>query len=353
LKPRTALDAIRPYEPPRMAWELAADRGSGEYAKLTMNELSFGPLPEAKAAATEALLRANRYPERDADALREVISTSNPGSTWSHVILGNGSSEVLVDLLQTLERPGEVIFPWPSFPFYASATRVVGLEAHTVSLDEDHTVDLDAIGAAVGPATRAVILCNPNNPTGTYLPLERVRAFAGTLPERVLLILDEAYYEFVDDPLYAGSHRLVLESNNVVSTRTFSKVHGLAGLRVGYGIAPLEVAEYAWRAHVPFSVNLVAQAAAEASMRQPEAIAERARFIKAERERLQAAFEQAGLEYVPSHTNFVLVRTGPEVFEITGALVREGEALGCPGWSRISLGNTAENDRIVAAVSSH
>jgi histidinol-phosphate aminotransferase len=351
MKPRAALDAIRPYQPPRMAWEMAADRGSNEYAKLTMNELSFGPLPEAKAAATEALARGNRYPERDADPLREAISASNPGSTTSHVIVGNGSSEVLVDLLQILERPGEVIFPWPSFPFYSSATRVVGLDERRVSLDKSHTVDLGAIHATVGPRTRAVILCNPNNPTGTYLPLERVRAFAEALPERVLLILDEAYYEFVDDPAYAGSHRLVLESTNVVSTRTFSKVHGLAGFRIGYGIAPQSIADYVWRAHVPFSVSLVAQAAAEASMHQTEAIAERARFIKTERERLQAAFDEAGLEYVPSHTNFILVRTGPEIFEKTGVLVREGEALGCPGWSRISLGSTAENDRIVAALS--
>jgi histidinol-phosphate aminotransferase len=178
-----------------------------------------------------------------------------------------------------------------------------------------------------------------------------VRAFAEALPERVLLILDEAYYEFVEDPAYAGSHELVLESTNVVSTRTFSKVHGLAGFRIGYGIAPKKIADYVWRAHVPFSVSLVAQAAAEASMRQTKAIAERARFIKTERERLQAAFDEAGLEYVPSHTNFILVRTGPEVFEKTGALVREGEALGCPGWSRISLGSTAENDRILAALS--
>jgi histidinol-phosphate aminotransferase len=351
MKPRAALDAIRPYQPPRMAWEMEVDHGSKEYAKLTMNELSFGPLPEAKAAATEALSRGNRYPERDADPLREAISASNPGVTKSHMIVGNGSSEVLVDLLQILERPGEVIFPWPSFPFYSSATRVIGLSERRVALDESHTVDLDALYEAVGPETRAVILCNPNNPTATYLPLERIRSFAEALPEEVLLILDEAYYEFVEDPAYAGSHGLVLESTNVVSTRTFSKVHGLAGFRIGYGIAPQSIADYVWRAHVPFSVSLVAQAAAEASMRQTEAIAERARFIKTERERLQAAFDEAGLEYVPSHTNFILVRTGPEVFEKTGALVREGEALGCPGWSRISLGSTAENDRIVAALS--
>ena len=115
-----------------MAWEMEVDRGSKEYAKLTMNELSFGPLPEAKAAAAESLSRGNRYPERDADPLREAISASNQGITKSHVILGNGSSEVLVDLLQILERPGEVIFPWPSFPFYSSAARVVGLDERVV-----------------------------------------------------------------------------------------------------------------------------------------------------------------------------------------------------------------------------
>ncbi len=350
MKPRVELDDIRPYEPPRMAWEIEVDRGSKEYAKLTMNELSFGPLPEARAAALEAISRANRYPARDADPLRKAISAANPGITAANVVVGNGSSEVLVDLLQILDRPGEVVFPWPSFPFYSSATRVVGLTECQVALDERHAVDLDALHAAVGPETRAVILCNPNNPTGTYLPLERVRSFAEALPERVLLILDEAYYEFVEDPAYAGSHELVLQSTNVVSSRTFSKVHGLAGFRIGYGIAPLGISDYAWRAHVPFSVSIVAQAAAEASMGQTRSITERARFITQERERLQAAFDETGLKYVPSHTNFILVRTGPAVFERTGVLVREGEALGYPGWSRISIGSAQENDRIMAAL---
>ncbi len=336
-----------------MAWEIEADRGSKEYAKLTMNELSFGPLPEARAAAVGAIGRANRYPARDAGSLRRVISAANPGTTTANVVVGNGSSEVLVDLLQILDRPGEVVFPWPSFPFYSSATRVVGLAERRVGLDGRHAADLDALYAVVGPETRAIILCNPNNPTGTYLPLERVWAFAEALPERVLLILDEAYYEFVDDPAYAGSHELALQSSNVVSTRTFSKVHGLAGFRIGYGIAPQEIAEYVWRAHVPFSVSLVAQAAAEASMRQAESITERARFMKAQRERLQAAFDEGGLEYVPSHTNFILVRTEPGLFERTGVLVREGEALGYPGWSRISIGSAEENDRIIAALSPH
>jgi histidinol-phosphate aminotransferase len=352
LRLRAVLDEILPYYPPRMREEISVDRGSTRFVKLTMNELSFGPLPEARKAIVESLARAGRYPDRDSDPLREALADANPGITPENVIVGNGTSEVLVDLMQILDRPGEIVFPWPSFPFYASAAHVVGLRPRKVPLDGDHRADPDALLSAVTDETRAVILCNPNNPSGTYLPLEEVRAFAQALPEDVLLILDEAYYEFVDDPLYAGSHHLVLESESVISTRTFSKVHGLAALRVGYGIAPRRLADYVWRAHIPFSVNQAGQAAATASMRQTEAIAERSRLMKRERERAQAAFEAAGLEYVPSHTNFVMVRTSPKVFEKTGVLVREGEALGYPaGWSRVSLGSPEENGRLLAALS--
>ena len=340
-----------PYNPPRLREEISVDYGSKEYVKLTMNELSFGPLPEAREAVMDSLSRGGRYPDRDADPLREAIADANPGITPDNIVVGNGTSEVLVDLMQILERPGEVIIPWPSFPFYVSAASVVGLETRKVPLDEHHRADPEAMLAAVTHETRAVILCNPNNPSGTYLPLEEVRSFARALPEDVLLILDEAYYEFVDDPAYIGSHELVLASENVISTRTFSKVHGLAALRIGYGIAPERLADYVWRAHVPFSVNQAGQAAATASMRQTEAIAERSRLMKTERERVQRGFEAAGLEYVPSHTNFVMVRAVPKVFEKTGVLVREGEALGYPvGWSRVSLGIPEENDRLLAAL---
>ena len=337
MKTRSVLEDVSPYNPPRLQDEISVDYGSERYVKLTMNELSFGPLPEAKAAIVETLSRAGRYPDRDATPLREAIAGANPGLSPANVVVGNGSSETLVDLMQILDRPGEVIIPWPSFPFYVSSARVVGLEAKKVPLDGE---------------TRAVTLCNPNNPSGTYLPLSEVRRFAEALPENVLLILDEAYYEFVGDPLYSGSHDLVLVSENIVSTRTFSKVHGLAGFRVGYGLAPEGLAGLIWSAHVPFSVNQAGQAAAEASLGQPEAIAGRSRLMKRERERVQEAFGAAGLEYVPSYTNFVIVGAKPQLFEKTGVLVREGEALGYPvGWSRVTIGAPEENDRLLAALS--
>jgi histidinol-phosphate aminotransferase len=340
-----------------MSLEAAAEQigpdGSpnGGYVKLTSNELSFGPLPEAETAMQEALPRLNRYPDRHSSALREAVAKANLGTDPSNVLVGNGSSEVLFNLLQLVERPGEVVSPWPSFGLYNAISTILGLRLRKVPLAENHQVDLDALRAAVASETRSVILSNPNNPTGTYLTLDEVRSFGETLPERVLLILDEAYQEFVSDPAYHGSHALIFEMPNVVVARTFSKAHGLAGLRVGYGLAPERVADYAERVRFPFSVNLVAQAAAAASMQAREKIAGRTEFIIHERDRIQKAFATANLDYIPSQGNFVMVETGPEVFERAGVLVREGEALGYPaGWSRVTVGNSEENDRVIGAL---
>ena len=348
---RAELDPLAPYEPPRVSQEAAAERGADGYVKLTSNELSFGPLPEAEVALAEALPRANRYPDRHAASLREAVAAANPGAVPArNVLVGNGSSEVLLNLLQLVGRPGEVVFPWPSFGLYVAIGITLGLGTRKVALTEHHEAKPEALLSAVTDETRAVILANPNNPTGAYLTLGEVRTLADALPEDVFLILDEAYQEFVSDPAYHGSHELALERENVVCVRTFSKAHGLAGFRVGYGIASHRVADYAERVRFPFSVNLAAQVAATASMRAREKIRARAEFIIQERERVQRAFRAARLNYIPSEGNFVLVETGPEVFEKGGVLVREGEALGYPGWSRVTVGDSGENDRVIGAL---
>jgi histidinol-phosphate aminotransferase len=228
------------------------------------------------------------------------------------------------------------------------------MTAHPIPLTETDGVPAgipaDGILSAVTDRTRAVILCNPNNPSGTHLPLEEVRGLASELPENVLLILDEAYVEFVDDPVYKDSHALALEMENVVVARTFSKAHGLAGLRCGYGIASGRISDYAERVRFPVSVNLAAQVAATASMLAREKVRTRAEFVVRERGRLQRAFAEAGLDSIPSQGNFVMVRFGADEFERSGILVREGGALGYPGWSRVTVGNSEENDRVVEAV---
>ncbi len=352
MKFRAELGSLSPYKPPKAAAEASADLGTDGYVKLTMNELSFGPLPEAAAALAEALPRANRYPDRYVTTLRAAVVSANPGASPRNIVVGNGSSEVLLNLLQLVEKPGEVLFPWPTFGLYRSIATVLGMGTKTVSLTERYEIKPEALLSAVTDDTRAIIICNPNNPTGTYLTLDEVRAFTGELPEDVLLILDEAYQEFVSDPAYHGSHALALEHPNVVVARTFSKAHGLAGFRVGYAIASEEVADYAERVRFPFSVNLAAQVAAAASMKARDKIAGRAEFVMRERERLENAFKDAGVGYVPSQANFMMVEASPEVFEKAGVLVREGEAVGFPrGWSRITIGNTEENDRVIGALS--
>src|ERR671917_450125 len=245
MKFRADLEPLKPYEPPRMSQEAAAERGADGYVKLTSNELSFGPLPEAEVALAEALPRANRYPDRHAAALREAVAAAHPGADPArNVLVGNGSSEVLLNLLQLVERPGEVVFPWPSFGLYVAIGISLGLQNTKVPLTEEHRAKPEALLSAVTGDTRAVILSNPNNPTGTYLTLKEIRNLADALPESAFLILDEAYQEFVSDPAYYGSHELALERENVVCVRTFSKAHGLAGFRVGYGIASRGVTDY-------------------------------------------------------------------------------------------------------------
>ncbi len=346
---RPELDPLSPYVPPK-SWRMAAEGKADNYAKLTSNELAFGPLPEAEAALSEMLPRANRYPDSHVSRLRQVIADANPGSEPRNVLVGNGSSEVLMNVLQLLPGGGEVVFPWPSFSLYPMLCAILGMTARQVSLTEESEIKPEALLSAVGPETRAMILCNPNNPSGTYLSLDRVRELAEELPEEVLLILDEAYVEFVDDPNYGNSHNLALERENVVVARTFSKAHGLAGLRVGYGIAHEKIADYAERVRFPVSVNLAAQVAATASMLAQDKVRARAEFVIRERKRLQEAFRRAGLDFIPSQGNFVMVEFGAEDFEKSGVLVREGEALGYPGWSRVTVGNTEENDRVIEAL---
>ena len=350
LRFRSELDPLRTYVPPK-SWRMAAE-GTDEfgYAKLTSNELAFGPLPEAAEALAEALPRANRYPDSHVSRLREAIADANPGTETSNVLVGNGSSEVIFNTLQLLPRGGEVVFPWPSFSLYPTICAILGMTARPVPLDRDNGMNVEALLDATGPETRALILCNPNNPSGTFLNLDEVKGLVDGLSDGVLLVLDEAYVEFVDAPGYAGSHTLAFEHDNVLLARTFSKAHGLAGLRVGYGIAPERISDYAERVRFPVSVNLAAQVAATASMLARDKVHERARFVVAERHRLQEAFAAAHLDFIPSQGNFVMVRFGADDFERAGVLVREGDALGYPGWSRLTIGDAWENDRAISAL---
>src|SRR4028119_990794 len=217
---RPELDSLQTYVPPK-SWRMAAEGTADDYAKLTSNELAFGPLPEAEAALAEVLPRANRYPDSHVSRLRGVIADANPGTETANVLVGNGSSEVLLNALQLLPAGGEGVYPWPPCGLSPTLCAGRGMDARPIPLTETDGVPAgipaEDVLSAVTDRTRAVILCNPNNPSGAFLTLEEVRTFAEALPGHVLLILDEAYVEFVDDPGYRGSHELALERETVVA----------------------------------------------------------------------------------------------------------------------------------------
>ncbi|HEY0636211.1 MAG TPA: histidinol-phosphate transaminase [Pseudonocardiaceae bacterium] len=277
--------------------------------KLASNEVAAGPLPSVAAVITEAALSVNRYPDMAATALVERVAR-HMGTQTERVALGCGSVSLCQQLVQaTCEAGDEVVFGWRSFEAYPIITQVVGAASVRVPVTGSHGLDLDAMRAAITDRTRVVFLCNPNNPTGTAVGRAEVAAFLDSVPSSVLVVLDEAYREFVTDAEVPDGMEFA-DRENVVVLRTFSKAYGLAGLRVGYAVAAPGVAEALRKVCVPFSVNAVAQAAAIASLDAAQELLARCREIAAERDRVRAELVAAGFEVPASQANFVWLPLG-------------------------------------------
>jgi histidinol-phosphate aminotransferase len=335
------LASIPGYTPGVPKGQTAEDVAGSDLAQLASNESPHPPLPQIVEAISEAATSMNRYPDPDATRLRGRLAELH----------GVG-----------LEPGAAVVYAWPAFSMYPNLAAMSGAEEVRVPLAEGEIHDLDAMLAAITPETRLVMVCNPNNPTGTYLPLSDVRRFLERVPPEVTVILDEAYIEFqpVDSP--ADSVKLADEFNNLVVLRTFSKSHSLAGLRVGYSISSSEFRAAVDAVRQPFSVNALAQAAATEALAHPDAIAGQIEASIAERERVEAGFAEIGLETAPTAANFSWVSLGEGGSEIekevvadlaeAGIVVRPGRLLGGPGRLRISYGTREENDRMLAALGS-
>lgn len=331
-----------------------------EVAMLASNEAPFGPLEPVVEAARRAMLGANRYPDPSYTELRRALA-DRYGVPWERVALGEGSCDLLLAAGEALLEPGaELIYAWPSFSMYPHLAAASGARAIEVSLTDDAAHDLDAIAAEITVATRLILLCNPNNPTGTALPLERVEAFLDTVPDHVCVILDEAYIEFsltVGDPF--ASLPLLGRYPNLVLLRTFSKVYGLAGLRVGYGLCGSEAFRIAVdQVRQPFYLTSPAQAAAVEALRYQDEVERRVIATVAARTTVTEALRERGYWVAESDANFVWVRLaedgedGPVVDALRqrGVVVRSGTALGGPGFARVTLGTDAENGRFLAAL---
>jgi histidinol-phosphate aminotransferase len=330
---------------------------AGGIAQLASNESSLPPHPQVVEAIEAAAAAMNRYPDPDATLLRARLAEryeTEPG----RVAVGNGSCEILIAAAEALCEPGaEILYAWPSFSIYPHLAALTGAREVRVPLAEGEVHDLEAMAAEVTAATQLAIVCNPNNPTGTHLPATEVAGFCERLPGHVTIALDEAYVEFQTDDDPDATIDLLAEFPNLVVLRTFSKVYGLAGLRVGFALGSARFRAAVDAVRQPFSVNAIAQAAAAEAVLHQDDVARRVERTIAERLRVEEALHELGLATAETHTNFSWIDLGDaDERELVAGLaerkiaVRPGTPLGDSGHIRVSYGTPAENDRFLAAL---
>ena len=327
----------------------------GNLVKLASNETPWGPAAPVLEAVEAAASTLNRYPDPGGTLLRKRLAErydTNP----ERITLGNGSCDILLGAAQALLEPGaELVYAWPSFSMYPHLAALSGARAIEVPLTEDGRHDLEAMLREITAATRICLVCNPNNPTATAVPLEEIAAFADEVPSHVALIVDEAYVEFNTLQDHDESLDLLKRHNNVVLLRTFSKVYGLCGLRVGYALCPEGFRDAVDRIRQPFSVNALAQAAAAEALLHQDEVARRVERTAVERLHVESELQERGLVTTESQANFSWVAVDDEEgvlagLEERGVIVRGGDALGGPGHLRVTYGTREENERFLAAL---
>jgi len=351
VKPHIA--ALRPYEPGKPIEELERELGIEGAVKVASNENPLGPSPRALAALRDALPGLHRYPDGQSYRLRTALA-ERLAVADNQLVFGAGSDEILELLAKSFLGVGdEAVFAWPAFAMYPIVTQGMGATPVTVPLDDAFAHDLPALRRAITDRTRIVFVCNPNNPTGTSVGIQAFDAFVAALPDDLVLVVDEAYCEYVRRTDFPDALAWVSRRPATIVLRTFSKIYGLAGLRLGYGVGDPELISYLERARHPFNVSVLAEAAALAALDDTEHV-ERSRTANAAGvEYLTRELGGLGIEVVPSETNFVLARTGPNVYEPLlrdGVIVRPTHGFGLPDHVRITIGLPEENERVVKAL---
>ncbi len=345
--------AVVPYQPGKPVEEVERELGITAI-KLASNENPLGPSPLAVQAAQRALAEANRYPDGGCYYLRRNLA-ARYGLPMEQVFVGLGSSEVIDLAARTLLGPGlEALSSAGTYPPYEISTLGAGARMITAPL-RDYRYDLEAIALRVTPRTRVIYLANPNNPTGTSFHADAFEVFLAVIPKQILVVLDEAYYDYVDDPAYTRSIEMLKARHNLLVTRTFSKVYGLAGLRVGYGLGPADLLSEFHKLRTPFNTAGVGQIAALAALDDHEHVHNSVEANRAGRQQLERGLAALGARFVPSSTNFVFVETGADGHRVADELLRAGVIvrpmgwMGFPGAIRISVGTPPENDRFLEA----
>ena len=351
---RPDVASIKTYDEGPGVGEIAVRFGRRDIVQLSYNENPLPPFPEVQEVITAAAAGLNRYPDRLSVGLIEALSAALdvPGeSLW----LGAGSSQLLTSTARALGgRGSSIVYPWPSFSMYPVNASLAAAEGIEAALDEAHGVDLKALGQAIRDDTTLVYLCNPNNPTGTYVPQSAIRGFVDRVPEDILVVVDEAYGEYVAAEDHPTALPLALERPNVTVARTFSKMYGLAGLRVGYMIGRPDTLRLLRKVQIPFVINSLAQTAAATALAFPERVAARFEMNRQGVTYLQAALEARGIEFVPTQANFIWTRLGPDTPSVIQALLERGTMIRllADEWARVTIGTPEENRRFITDLDS-
>ena len=348
--------AIAPYVGGKPIEEVARelDLDPATVIKLASNENPRGASPKVQAAIAAALADLTRYPDGNGFALKTALA-SRLHVAPEQIVLGNGSNDVLELVTQAFLRPGDhAVYSQYAFIVYPLATQARGARGIEVPA-KDHGHDLDAMLGAVTRNTRVVFVANPNNPTGTWLAGDVVERFIAAVPRDVIVVLDEAYNEFLDPSERTDSSAWISQYPNLVVSHTFSKAHGLAALRVGYGVMDAAIADLLNRVRQPFNVNSLAQAAALAALEDTQYVEDSRVLNRNGRQQLEAGLHALGLHYLPSRGNFVLFEAG-NAMAVYQALLREGVIVrpvanyGLPAWLRVTVGTPRENERFLASL---
>ncbi len=343
---RECVRQIKPYSPGRSA---------PDAVKLASNENPYGPSPRAVEAMRDALEDVRLYPDMQCTRLTEALAAH-----WElppeNVLVGRGSDEIIHMLGLAFLSPGdEVIMPGLPFALYPFTALIMDCRQVVVPL-VDFRQNLAAMAAAVTERTKIMFVCSPHNPTGSIARRDEVAQLMEALPEHVILVMDEAYYEYVDDPEYPDMREYIRQGRNVICLRTFSKIYALAGLRLGYGLAPREIIDACRLVREPFNVGLLSEIAGLASLADPEQVARTKQRNQEAKEYLCREFDRLGLSYVPSHANFIFVDTGvpsPELYERLlkrGFTVRTGDIWGTPNHIRVTTGTPEQNRGFIRAL---
>jgi histidinol-phosphate aminotransferase len=356
------VQSLKPYEPGKPVSELQRELGITDIVKLASNENPLGPSPRAQTAVKEAIAELALYPDGAGFELKRALA-SHHGLGAECITLGTGSDHILELLARVfLERGRSVVFSRYAFAIYAIVSQAAGAEIRIAeALPTDHVDmpyghDLDAMAGLVDASTRIVFIANPNNPTGTWITRDALEAFLERVPRETVVLLDEAYFEYVQESEYASGREFLERYPNLIVMRTFSKAYGLAGIRVGYALASAELTELMNRVRLSFNPNSLAQAAAVAALGDHEHIRNSVELNRAELARMQSELKARGLRTIPSVCNFVTVdveRPGREFFQAMlreGVIVRPLDGYGLPNHVRVSVGLPAQNDRFYAAL---